>query len=82
MPDERRWTSEHGADELYNKFKVIRQRTGEEIDPQFFFVLLPEWDEAACTAVEAYADACEHRAPNLARQLREKIDHIREVNAS
>jgi len=75
------WTDEHGPDELYDKFKVIRVSTGKPLEPQqFTFVLLPEYDEAACAAIRAYADAVEHRAPQLADQLRAKIDDIETMN--
>lgn len=74
-----RWTDKHGADEFYDKFKVTRVSTGEPVE-QFFFVLLPEADEAACDALIAYADAVEWRAPNLAKQIRDRVGKIRMEN--
>ncbi len=78
---ERRWTEEHGPDELYDKFKVIRKRTGEALDPEeFVFVLRPETDICACNALRIYAATVETRSPNLARQINERLDEINRLN--
>lgn len=70
------WTENHGADELYDKFRVIRVRTGEEITGEFVFVLRPETDAVACVALATYAQAVEWRSPNLAAQIRARLEAI------
>lgn len=62
----------------YEKFKVIRNDTGEEIT-DFRFVLipgLPSNDLHARVALRAYADSCESENPTLARELRERLDAL------
>jgi hypothetical protein len=55
----------------YEKFKVVRNDTGEEIT-SFRFVLLPH-DPHARVALLAYADSVEGDNPELARELRERL---------
>jgi hypothetical protein len=62
----------------YEKFRVIRNETGEEIT-NFRFVLipgLPSNDRHARVALRAYADSCEPENPGLARELRERLDAL------
>jgi hypothetical protein len=71
------WTNEHGPDGLYDKFRVQRVSTGDWLpENRFVFVLLPEFDEAAVEALYTYCEAVEHRAPELAQQLRDKLIKI------
>lgn len=72
-------TGEHGPDGLYDKFRVRRVSTGEEIDPdeEFVFVLRPEQnDHAALHALAVYADQCAHVYPGLARDIMHELDRI------
>lgn len=55
----------------YEKFKVVRNDTGEEIT-SFRFVMLPH-DRHARAALRAYADSVEGENPELARELRERL---------
>lgn len=73
------WNEEHGPDRLYDKFYISQNSSGKKVT-DFSFVLRPERDKAAVTALEAYADAVEYRAPNLASALREKMEQIRSQN--
>lgn len=72
------WTHDHGPDELYDKYTVMSNRSREVITGtnEFIFVLRPEFDEAACLALFAYAGAVEERSPNLAKEVREKVQGI------
>lgn len=78
-----RWNEEHGRDELYDppKFRAFKgwKDPIEEIgtDGEFFLVLRPERDRAGWEALHAYADAVEYRSPNLAAQLRDRLERIR-----
>lgn len=76
------WTNEHGPDRVYSKFMVQRVSTGEFLNrnEEFFFVLRPESDEAACEALLLYADEVAERSPELARQIRVKVDLIIKAN--
>lgn len=56
----------------YEKFKVIRNDTGEEVT-DFRFVLIPSHDKHAAAALESYARSCESENPGLARDLRELL---------
>lgn len=81
-PVEHVWNPFHGEDRLYDppKFRVFKGwGKNEEIgtDGEFFFVLRPERDKAGWDALWAYADAVEHRSPNLAAQIRDKLGEIR-----
>jgi hypothetical protein len=82
-PKEHVWNPHHGEDKLYDppKFRVFKgwTDTPEEIglDGEFFIVLRPERDKAGWDALWAYADAVEHRSPNLAAHLRDKLGEIR-----
>lgn len=55
----------------YEKFKVVRNDTGEEIT-SFRFVMLPH-DSHARVALRAYADSVEGENPELAQELRERL---------
>lgn len=71
---------EHGPDKLYNKFTVIKNSTGKELDPEveFFFVLRPETnDRAAIAALETYAKKAEYTYPELANQILTQLARIR-----
>lgn len=57
----------------YEKFTVIRNDTGEEVT-DFRFTLIPSHDPHAEVALRAYADAVEAENPQLARELRERLD--------
>lgn len=70
------WTDAHGPDRLYDKFEVIRVKTGERIVDEFVFVLRPESDRSACVALLAYAEAVRHRSPHLAEQISERVKAI------
>ena len=62
----------------YEKFKVTRNSTGEEIT-EFRFVMIPgppSNDLHARTALRAYADSCEGENPGLANELRERLDAL------
>lgn len=63
-------TDERG---YYEKFTVIRNDTGEEVKG-FRFTLIPSHDPHAGTALRAYADAVEAENPQLAEELRERLD--------
>lgn len=60
-------------DEFYPKFSVVRGSTGEKVDPQTCFTLIPSNDPFAVPALEAYAAACEETMPGLARDIRERL---------
>lgn len=71
---------EHGPDELYDKFRVFRTKTGEELTRrgEFILVLRPETnDRAAQEAILRYADVAEETYPEFADQLRLQVDQIR-----
>lgn len=70
---------EHGPDKLYDKFRVFRAKTGEELTGrgEFMFVLRPETnDQAAVQALMAYARACEHSYPQLAQDIMAELRRI------
>lgn len=60
-------------DEFYPKFKVIRNDTGEEVDPTTCYTLIPARDPNAGPALALYADLVEADMPGLARDLRERL---------
>lgn len=65
-------TGEHGPDRLYDKFRVFRAKTGEELTGrgEFIFVLRPETnDMAAVAALSCYAAACEGTYPQLVQDI-------------
>lgn len=45
-------------------------------DGEFVFVLRPERDRSAWIALHAYANDVMHRAPNLAEEIRAKLEEI------
>lgn len=51
-------------------------------DGEFVFVLRPETDFAAYSALWDYADATAHRAPKLAADIREQLERIRGERAA
>jgi hypothetical protein len=62
----------------YEKFKIVRNDTGEEIT-EFRFVLIPgppSNDPHARVALRAYADSCDSENSALARELRERLDAL------
>jgi hypothetical protein len=59
----------------YEKFTVIRRSTGEEVS-EFRFVLVPGHDPHAVVALRAYADSVEGENPQLASELRERLDRL------
>lgn len=70
---------DHGPDKRYNKFKVIKNSNGYELDyeREFYFVLRPETnDEAAIHALIAYAWSCKDAYPQLARDIMEQVERI------
>lgn len=60
-------------DEFHHKYKTLRRDTGEELDPDTTFTLVPERDPHAVKAIAAYADSVEHELPQLAQELRERF---------
>jgi Fe-S cluster assembly scaffold protein SufB len=95
------WTKEHGRDELYDKYAVVKtehltksqdhvlqdirefdayDRIGGPEDDELVFVLRPEYDEAACTALLHYAAAIQYDYPTMAAQLRERVEKIITTN--
>ena len=71
---------EHGPDDLYHKYTVVKNSTGGELDQniEFIFVLRPETnDKAALAALDTYANVCEATYPGLAGQIRTKVASIR-----
>lgn len=91
-----RWTKEHGADGLRDKFSVYktkdRQRSvilGDHVyraqdrlpDDEFVFTMRPETDAEAWRALHLYADVVEHRQPKLAEDIRTELDRIETNNA-
>ena len=90
---ERLWTDEHGADGLRDKFHTYKPKDvvvvkgstcpaykpGSRLgaDGEFVFVLRPEYDLAAWLALREYAHEVEHRAPQLAADIREMLRIIR-----
>lgn len=73
-----RWTDQHGPDELYDKFVVVQRSTGKTLgeDGELIFVLRPERDREAWSALMTYCSCVEHRSPGLAGQLSERLDAI------
>lgn len=72
-------SGEHGPDKLYDKFRVFRTKTGEELTGrgEFIFVLRPETnDRAATEALMAYARACETNYPQLAKDIIDQLTRI------
>lgn len=72
---------DHGPDELYEKFKVQKTKSGYELDwsREFFFVLRPETDDhAARAALAAYAGACSDSYPELAQAIWQELYRIAE----
>lgn len=63
-----------GPDTYYPKFLVIRPGAdpskAEVVDPTTCFTLIPDHDDWARVALQAYCDACETEAPGLASALR------------
>lgn len=57
------------VDAHYPKFKVIDNRTGQEVDPATCFTLIPSRDPNATVALRAYADAVRAELPQLAADL-------------
>ena len=57
---------------LYPKYKVINNRTGEEVKDACF-IMKPETDEAARVAILAYANATDNK--KLADDLRKWIKY-------
>lgn len=92
----RRWTRDHGRDELYDKFVVAKRKdirilTGAGCvvpndkrigaDGEFVFVLRPETDFAAWLALVVYAGAMRTGGyPNLAREIDAQCDRIAKEN--
>lgn len=76
--EEPQWSDNHGPDEFYDKFRVYRVSTGEEISrtDEFVFVLRPESDEAAWFALQTYAHAAAHRSPELAAAINDRLRAI------
>jgi hypothetical protein len=62
---------------------LYRTKDGSDVEDNYF-VLIPHnaakgsYDQAAWAALEAYADACEGYAPDLAAELREWVKRCRE----
>lgn len=98
MPKPRRWTDDHGAPGLRDKFSLYKTKTRvphddddvtdlywshERIgaDGEFIFVLRPETDRAAASALLAYAIQVTRRDPQLADEIRAKVRAITETNA-
>lgn len=72
--------NQHGPDGLYDKFRVFRARTGEELTNrgEFIFVLRPESnDRAAQAALIEYARVCESSYPQLSQDILKEIRRIR-----
>lgn len=57
---------------LYAKYALINKETGEEVKGEFF-ILKPEKDEAARTAIIAYADSTDNQG--LASDLRKWVNY-------
>ena len=70
-------TDPDNARGLYNKFDVTRtdgsSGPGGRHEDCEYFVLDLDHDEFAAAALQAYADACESRYPQLAADIRYKI---------
>ncbi len=93
----RYWTNEHGEDGLRDKFSVYKTKDGERLyrgaytafspgdrigaDGEFVFVLRPETDLEAWTALWDYAAAVEFRAPQLTRDIQGRLSEIAVHNA-
>ncbi len=58
---------------LYNKYRVVRNDTGEEVDG--CFILRPVTDTAARIALATYAEATHN--PRLGRDIREWLKELR-----
>ncbi|MFC1514494.1 hypothetical protein ACFL5X_01160 [Candidatus Omnitrophota bacterium] len=58
---------------LYDKYKVIRAESGEEVDGAF--ILRPSTDTAARIALATYAEATHN--PKLARDIRKWLKELR-----
>lgn len=58
---------------LFDKYTVIKNETGQPID-NFAFILVPEKDPAAVTALQAYAKATDNSA--LANDLEVYLDSL------
>jgi hypothetical protein len=70
---------EHGPDKLYDKFRVFRTKTGEELTGrgEFMFVLRPETnDRAAWEALRLYARLVERSYPQLSEQIVAELTRI------
>lgn len=70
---------EHGPDELYDKFKVYRAKTGKELTGrgEFIFVLRPETnDDAAVAALHEYARVCKDTYPSLSTAIERRLADI------
>jgi hypothetical protein len=70
---------EHGPDQLYSKFSIMKNSTGKILDPgvEFFFVLRPETnDKAALAALRTYAEHCAVPYPQLAKEIIEQVERI------
>jgi hypothetical protein len=61
----------------YDKFKVIRRDTGEEVGG-FRFTLLPDHDPHARVALRAYAESCKDENHTLSRDLIGALDLLEE----
>lgn len=72
---------DHGPDERYNKFRVIKNSNGYELDyeREFYFVLRPETnDQAAIAALYTYAKNCAQSYPQLAADIYNHLYRIRQ----
>lgn len=55
----------------FPKYRTLRRSTGDELDPNTTFTLVPERDPHAVVALRAYTDSVEHEMPGFAKVLRD-----------
>jgi hypothetical protein len=74
---EKQWTMDHGDDEWRNKFKVIQKKTGVDIaETEFVFVLRPDTDPSAVSAILFYLYLTSNLYPNRNAQIEAKLQRI------